>query len=105
MTNPVDAHPSGLQMPRTPGQIRAASSLPGTGRMVIEASRTFRCAHTYVALTLAGLPAFVCATCGYRTELLPLRKRGGSSDPATLVNIGRIDARRGSRTPHTTARI
>ena len=64
--------------------------MPGTGRMVIDASRTFRCAHTYVAVTVARRPMFVCATCGYRTELLPLRKPGDLCGPGTLINIGRI---------------
>ena len=80
------------------GQILAASSLPGTAHMVIDASRTFRCAHTYVGLRVAGLPVFICATCGYRTELLPLRKRGDSCGPATLVKIRRIRSRRVRRT-------
>lgn len=40
--------------------------------MVIDARRIFRCAHTYVSVKDAGLLVFVCASCGYRTELLPL---------------------------------
>jgi len=73
--------------------------------MVIDASHTFRCAHTYVAVTLAGMPVFLCATCGYRTELLPLRKSGASCGPATLVNIGRIGTHRASRTAHMTSGV
>ena len=53
--------------------VQRGSVLAQHRRMVIDARRTFRCAHMYVAVTLAGLPGFVCATCGYRTELLPLR--------------------------------
>ena len=68
--------------------------------MVIDARRTFRCAHTYVAVTLAGLPGFVCATCGYRTELLPLRMSGALGVPATIVDIGHVDTDRASRTAH-----
>ena len=68
--------------------------------VVIDARRTFRCAHTYVAVTLAGLPGFVCATCGYRTELLPLRMSRALGVPATIVAIGHVDTDRASRTAH-----
>jgi hypothetical protein len=61
--------------------------------MVIDARRTFRCAHTYVALNVTGVQLFVCATCEYRTELLPLVKEGSSSGRAPLVNIDRVRRR------------
>ena len=58
--------------------------------MVIDARRTFRCAHTYVAMNVTGVQLFVCATCDYRTELLPLAKGGPSTGRAALVNINRF---------------
>ena len=61
--------------------------------MVIDASRTFRCAHRYVVLMIAGRPTFVCAACSYRTELLPLRAASAARGPATLVNIRRAGSR------------
>lgn len=66
--------------------------MPGSGRMVIDASRTFRCPHTYVAVKEAGVPLFLCATCGYKTELLPLRKAGGAVGPAALVSLNSVRA-------------
>ena len=42
--------------------------------MVIDAARIFRCAHTYVAVKQGHRLLFVCASCEYRTEMLPLRK-------------------------------
>ncbi len=41
--------------------------------MVIDARHIFACAHTFVSVKEAGVLMFVCATCEYRTELLPLR--------------------------------
>ena len=41
---------------------------------------------------------FVCATCEYRTELLPLRKPGASKSPATLVSISRGESDRAGQT-------
>lgn len=43
--------------------------------MVIDASRIFTCAHTYVAVKESGVLLFACASCGYKTELLPLHKQ------------------------------
>ena len=50
--------------------------------MVIDARRIFGCTHTFVGLMDAGIPLFTCASCGYRTEFLPLPKRATSAEPA-----------------------
>ena len=74
---------------RIPGGIVIASM----NHVVIDARRTFGCAHTYVALKISGVQLFVCARCEYRTELLPLAKQGSSSGRAALVNINRVRRR------------
>lgn len=40
--------------------------------MVINAGSIFECTHLYVAVKEGGVLMFACASCGYRTELLPL---------------------------------
>jgi hypothetical protein len=61
--------------------------------MIIEAGRIFRCTHSYVAVKDGGIMVFACLTCGYRTELLPIRSKGPASSviafPAVLTG-GRI---------------
>jgi hypothetical protein len=42
--------------------------------MVIDAKRIFTCTHTFVSVTDRGVLQFACASCGYRTELLPLHR-------------------------------
>ena len=98
MTNSVVVRPRRITNAAQSGLICAALPLPGTGSMVIDARHTFRCAHTYVALMVGGRPMFVCFTCEYRTELLPLRKPGTSCGPATLVNFATTGSDRASRT-------
>ena len=78
----------------------SASSLPAPSAVVIDAARIFRCAHTYVAVKEAGVLLFLCASCGYKTELLPLRKpAGASAGPAERVPIRRMHSQVRSRTP------
>ena len=54
-------------------------------RMVIDAARIFRCAHTYVVVKQGERLFFVCASCEYKTDMLPLRKP--SAKPAERVDI------------------
>ncbi len=46
-----------------------------TGQRVINAAAIFRCAHIYVAIGKRRTPLFVCTSCGYQTEELPLPDR------------------------------
>ena len=49
--------------------------------MVINATRIFRCTHTFVSVIEGKLLLFACASCGYRTELLPLERRPRRTKP------------------------
>jgi len=49
--------------------------------MVIDAQRIFRCTHTFVSVTDAGVLLFACVSCGYRAELLPLVRRTRPAPP------------------------
>ena len=51
--------------------------------MVIDASRIFGCAHTWVSVKKSGLLLFVCASCAHETELLPLHPPARSARRAT----------------------
>jgi hypothetical protein len=62
--------------------------IAGRVRMVIDAARIFRCAHTYVAVKEGRRVLLVCASCAHRTESLPLRKPvRHSAQPAERVDI------------------
>jgi hypothetical protein len=41
--------------------------------MIINAGSIFGCRHAYVAVKERGIMVFACMTCGYRTEMLPIR--------------------------------
>ena len=62
--------------------------------MVIDASRIFGCAHTWVSVKQSGVLLFVCASCAHRTELLPLhlpaRPAVGRASGTKRVNANRI---------------
>jgi hypothetical protein len=66
--------------------------------MVIDASRIFGCAHTFVAVQEGRVLLFVCDACGHRTELLSLRPPARTiADRARGELVESFTARRSAR--------
>jgi len=70
--------------------------------MVIDASRIFRCAHTWVSVKQSGVLLFVCAECAHRTELLPLHppaRSGGQAAGKPRTKNGQVRIHPRAHTP------